>query len=474
MCPGEALTPPLRRTSRAELQTIRATLFQSGRSSSQRSRPRRPRRRGPRAQELSQRAQSLELGLAEIGRRDDVDRVAEQRLGLDRRGPAARTMPSAVLVVDSDVTSVGPTVSRASSAKRSASSMRPSSISSCASPALAFAECGPVAERLQRADRLAEALLRLDEVARTPTTSRRRWSSRGPLPRQRRPRRTAARPPGWPPRPARGRPRKVDARPRQEHPAAPDDRAALLRQVACPREQVSASSSSSLARCVLASRSRAPASRSLRPTSCAAASASRTYGSGLGQLAHPPADPRRARARRSATPNRWARARRAPARPARARGPRRRRASARRRRERSAPALVQAVAGGFGLFAHDSSISARRPGRSSRRRAPSRPGSAARASARARARAAGSCPRRTVRLARERAAAGLVSALRRPRRAPAERPVELGHQLSGVVEVVGADLEQLVARPLLQPVREAGVVLGARATSRGPSTRRRG
>ena len=52
--------------------------------------------------------------------------------------------------------------------------------------------------------------------------------------------------------------------------------------------------------------------------------------------------------------------------------------------------------------------------------------------------------------------------------------VELCEQRGRVVEVVGADLEQLLAGPLLQPLGEARVVLGARRPSRARSTRPRG
>jgi len=69
---------------------------------------------------------------------------------------------------------------------------------------------------------------------------------------------------------------------------------------------------------------------------------------------------------------------------------------------------------------------------------------------------------RTVRLAGERVATrrlerlgGLVCELRR-------RPtLELSDQRGSLIEVVGADLEQLLAGPLMQPAREAGMEVGA-------------
>ena len=39
-------------------------------------------------------------------------------------------------------------------------------------------------------------------------------------------------------------------------------------------------------------------------------------------------------------------------------------------------------------------------------------------------------------------------------------PVELGVEDAGLVEVIRADLEQLLVGALAQPLREAGVVLG--------------
>ena len=62
-------------------------------------------------------------------------------------------------------------------------------------------------------------------------------------------------------------------------------------------------------------------------------------------------------------------------------------------------------------------------------------------------------PRRLVCLARERTAAGRLERGRgRWRELRRHRALELGHQRRGAVEVRGADLEELLPRPLVQPV----------------------
>ena len=78
--------------------------------------------------------------------------------------------------------------------------------------------------------------------------------------------------------------------------------------------------------------------------------------------------------------------------------------------------------------------------------------------------------RGAVRLARERAPAGLAQRARPPRaRArPARVAVELGEERGGVVEVVGADLEQLVARALAAATRRSAAWCSARADFERP------
>ena len=98
---------------------------------------------------------------------------------------AARTRPSVIAVVARELRSCSPTVSIASSAMRSASSMRPLPDQHLGEAALALAERAAVLERLEHADRLAEPALRLGVVAlllgrprervqRPPDASRRR------------------------------------------------------------------------------------------------------------------------------------------------------------------------------------------------------------------------------------------------------------------------------------------------------------
>ena len=71
-------------------------------------------------------------------------------------------------------------------------------------------------------------------------------------------------------------------------------------------------------------------------------------------------------------------------------------------------------------------------------------------------------PGRLVRLARKGAASGFLERAGRLARQIGRRgAVELGEQRRGMVEVVCADLEQLVAGSLAQPLGEAGVVLRA-------------
>ena len=73
-------------------------------------------------------------------------------------------------------------------------------------------------------------------------------------------------------------------------------------------------------------------------------------------------------------------------------------------------------------------------------------------------------PRGLVRLAGEGAAAGLLERRGGPRRQLGRRrTVELLVQRRRVVEVVGADLDELLAGPLVQPVRDLDVQLGPRS-----------
>ena len=68
-----------------------------------------------------------------------------------------------------------------------------------------------------------------------------------------------------------------------------------------------------------------------------------------------------------------------------------------------------------------------------------------------------------VRLARHRALCGLDERVGRfVRELFGRRPLELGEELDGLVEVVRADLDELLARALGEPLREPGVVLRPR------------
>ena len=86
-----------------------------------------------------------------------------------RRGPARREQaPSDIVVVASEVTSCGPTVSRAASANRSASSILPCESRSSASERWRLAQRRAVLQRREDPDRLAEEPLGAGDLALVP------------------------------------------------------------------------------------------------------------------------------------------------------------------------------------------------------------------------------------------------------------------------------------------------------------------